>query len=253
MQRLSESTSQLIPKPKRNTEVQDSVSNENASLFQAKATWIRDAKRFIIKESKNPYHNSEYASLAFVQRVIDNAVNYDLIMQNTFEYTENQCIFVSKLVHLPTQEMEISKIPMLLTKNDPQALSSAITYYRRLICATMLDIVTVDTHDEKEFSGYLFDDDDDANSAMDDEIENEDGDGSDETPSKPDSKVSSKTKESGENKELPKFKTEFEKIKHLADRCGTVQKLREMWQEQKPKTQEAVDYFHIRKSQIEGK
>jgi len=249
MQRLSESTSQLIPKPKRNTEVQDSVSNENASLFQAKATWIRDAKRFIIKESKNPFHNSEYASLAFVQRVIDNAVNYDLIMQNTFEYTENQCIFVSKLVHLPTQEMEISKIPMLLTKNDPQALSSAITYYRRLICATMLDIVTVDTHDEKEFSDYLFDDDDDGNSAMD----NKDGDGSKGTSSKPDPKVSSKTKGSGENKELPKFKSEFEKIQYLADRCGTVEKLREMWQEQKPKTQEAVDYFHTRKSQIEGK
>ena len=249
MQRLGDSTSNLIPKPKLNVEVQDSVSNENRSLFQAKAIWIRDAKRFIIKESKNPFHNSEYASLAFVQRVIDNAVNYDLIMQNTFEYTENQCIFVSKLVHLPTQEMEISKIPMLLTKNDPQALSSAITYYRRLICATMLDIVTVDTNDEKEFSDYLFDDDDDGNSAMD----NEDEDGSEGTSSKPDPKVSSKTKGSGENQELPKFKTEFEKIKYLADRCGTVQKLREMWQKQKPKTQEAVDYFHIRKSQIEGK
>ena len=249
MQRLGDSTSNLIPKPKLNAEVQDSVSNENRSLFQAKAIWIRDAKRFIIKESKNPFHNSEYASLAFVQRVIDNAVNYDLIMQNTFEYTENQCIFVSKLVHLPTQEMEISKIPMLLTKNDPQALSSAITYYRRLICATMLDIVTVDTNDEKEFSDYLFDDDDDGNSAMD----NEDEDGSKGTSSKPDPKVSSKTKGSGENQELPKFKTEFEKIKYLADRCGTVQKLREMWQKQKPKTQEAVDYFHIRKSQIEGK
>ena len=249
MQRLGDSTSNLIPKPKLNAEVQDSVSNENKSLFQAKAIWIRDAKRFIIKESKNPFHNSEYASLAFVQRVIDNAVNYDLIMQNTFEYTENQCIFVSKLVHLPTQQMEISKIPMLLTKNDPQALSSAITYYRRLICATMLDIVTVDTNDEKEFSDYLFDDDDDGNSAMD----NEDEDGSEGTSSKPDPKVSSKTKGSGENQELPKFKTEFEKIKYLADRCGTVQKLREMWQKQKPKTQEAVDYFHIRKSQIEGK
>ena len=249
MQRLGDSTSNLIPKPKLNAEVQDSVSNENKSLYQAKAIWIRDAKRFIIKESKNPFHNSEYASLAFVQRVIDNAVNYDLIMQNTFEYTENQCIFVSKLVHLPTQEMEISKIPMLLTKNDPQALSSAITYYRRLICATMLDIVTVDTNDEKEFSDYLFDDDDDGNSAMD----NEDEDGSEGTSSKPDPKVSSKTKGSGENQELPKFKTEFEKIKYLAYRCGTVQKLREMWQKQKPKTQEAVDYFHIRKSQIEGK
>lgn len=249
MQKLGDTTSNLIPKPKLNAEVQDSVSNENRSLFQAKAIWIRDAKRFIIKESKNPFHNSEYASLAFVQRVIDNAVNYDLIMQNTFEYTENQCIFVSKLVHLPTQEMEISKIPMLLTKNDPQALSSAITYYRRLICATMLDIVTVDTNDEKEFSDYLFDDDDDGNSAMD----NEDEDGSEGTSSKPDPKVSSKTKGSGENQELPKFKTEFEKIKYLADRCGTVQKLREMWQKQKPKTQEAVDYFHIRKSQIEGK
>ena len=249
MQKLGDTTSNLIPKPKLNAEVQDSVNNENKSLFQAKAIWIRDAKRFIIKESKNPFHNSEYASLAFVQRVIDNAVNYDLIMQNTFEYTENQCIFVSKLVHLPTQEMEISKIPMLLTKNDPQALSSAITYYRRLICATMLDIVTVDTNDEKEFSDYLFDDDDDGNSAMD----NEDEDGSEGTSSKPDPKVSSKTKGSGENQELPKFKTEFEKIKYLADRCGTVQKLREMWQKQKPKTQEAVDYFHIRKSQIEGK
>jgi hypothetical protein len=249
MQRLGDSTSNLIPKPKLNAEVQESVSNENKSLFQAKAIWIRDAKRFIIKESKNPFHNSEYASLAFVQRVIDNAVNYDLIMQNTFEYTENQCIFVSKLVHLPTQEMEISKIPMLLTKNDPQALSSAITYYRRLICATMLDIVTVDTNDEKEFSDYLFDDDDDGNSAMD----NEDEDGSEGTSSKPDPKVSSKTKGSGENQELPKFKNEFEKIKYLADRCGTVEKLRKMWHEQKPKDQEAVDYFHIRKSQIEGK
>ena len=249
MQKLGDSTSNLIPKPKLNAKVHDNVSNENRSLFQAKAIWIRDAKRFIIKESKNPFHNSEYASLAFVQRVIDNAVNYDLIMQNTFEYTENQCIFVSKLVHLPTQQMEISKIPMLLTKNDPQALSSAITYYRRLICATMLDIVTVDTNDEKEFSDYLFDDDDDGNSAMD----NEDEDGSEGTSSKPDPKVSSKTKGSGENKELPKFKTEFEKIKYLADRCGTVQKLREMWQKQKPKTQEAGDYFHIRKSQIEGK
>ena len=252
MQRLSESTSQLIPKPKLNTEVQDSVSNENASLFQAKATWIRDAKRFIIKESKNPFHNSEYASLAFVQRVIDNAVNYDLIMQNTFEYTENQCIFVSKLVHLPTQEMEISKIPMLLTKNDPQALSSAITYYRRLICATMLDIVTVDTHDEKEFSDYLFDDDDDGNSAMDDEIENEDGDGSKGTSSKPGSKVSSKTNGSGENKGLPKFKDEFEKIKWMADRCGTLDKLKAMWQEQMPSDKRAIDYINQRKKQITG-
>ena len=248
MQRLSESTSQLIPKPKLNTEVQDSVSNENVSLFQAKATWIRDAKRFIIKESKNPFHNSEYASLAFVQRVIDNAVNYDLIMQNTFEYTENQCIFVSKLVHLPTQEMEISKIPMLLTKNDPQALSSAITYYRRLICATMLDIVTVDTHDEKEFSDYLFDDDDDGNSAMD----NKDGDGSKGTSSKPDPKVSSKTKGSGENKELPKFKDEFEKIRWMADRCGTLDKLKAMWQEQMPSDKRAIDYINQRKKQITG-
>ena len=248
MQRLGESTSQLIPKPKRNTEVQDSVSNENASLFQAKAIWIRDAKRFIIKESKNPFHNSEYASLAFVQRVIDNAVNYDLIMQNTFEYTENQCIFVSKLVHLPTQEMEISKIPMLLTKNDPQALSSAITYYRRLICATMLDIVTVDTHDEKEFSDYLFDDDDDGNSAMD----NKDGDGSKGTSSKPDPKVSSKTKGSGENKELPKFKDEFEKIRWMADRCGTLDKLKAMWQEQMPSDKRAIDYINQRKKQITG-
>ena len=248
MQRLGESTSQLIPKPKLNTEVQDSVNNENASLFQAKATWIRDAKRFIIKESKNPFHNSEYASLAFVQRVIDNAVNYDLIMQNTFEYTENQCIFVSKLVHLPTQEMEISKIPMLLTKNDPQALSSAITYYRRLICATMLDIVTVDTHDEKEFSDYLFDDDDDGNSAMD----NKDGDGSKGTSSKPDPKVSSKTKGSGENKELPKFKDEFEKIRWMADRCGTLDKLKAMWQEQMPSDKRAIDYINQRKKQITG-
>ena len=84
-------------------------------------------------------------------------------------------------------------------------------------------------------------------------MDNEDEDGSEGTSSKPDPKVSSKTKGSGENQELPKFKNEFEKIKYLADRCGTVEKLRKMWHEQKPKDQEAVDYFHIRKSQIEGK
>lgn len=249
MQRLGDSTSQLIPKPRLDNQPQDNVSNEDGSLYHAKSKWIRDAKRFIIKESKNPFHNSEYASLAFVQRVIDNAVNYDLIMQNTFEYTESQCIFVTKLVHLPTQQMEISKIPMLLTKNDPQALSSAITYYRRLICATMLDIVTVDTHDEKEFSDYLFDDDDDGNSAMD----NEDEDGSEGTSSKPDPAVSSKTKGSGENKELPKFENEFEKIKWMADRCGTLDTLKAMWQEQKPSDPRAIDYINKRKKQIGGK
>ena len=249
MQRLGDSTSPLIPKPRLDNQPQDNVSNEDGSLYHAKSKWIRDAKRFIIKESKNPFHNSEYASLAFVQRVIDNAVNYDLIMQNTFEYTESQCIFVTKLVHLPTQQMEISKIPMLLTKNDPQALSSAITYYRRLICATMLDIVTVDTHDEKEFSDYLFDDDDDGNSAMD----NEDEDGSEGTSSKPDPEVSSKTKGSGENKELPKFENEFEKIKWMADRCGTLDTLKAMWQEQKPSDPRAIDYINKRKKQIGGK
>ncbi len=54
MQRVGDSTSNLIPKPKLNAQVQDSVSNENASLFQAKAIWIRDAKRFIIKNLKIP-------------------------------------------------------------------------------------------------------------------------------------------------------------------------------------------------------
>ena len=117
----------------------------------------------------------------------------------------------------------------------------------------MLDIVTVDTNDEKEFSDYLFDDDDDANSAMDDEIENEDGDGSEGTHQNLILKSPQKLRDQVKMKELPKFENEFEKIKYLADRCGTVQKLREMWQKQKPKTQEAVDYFHIRKSQIEGK
>ena len=54
MQRLGDSTSNLIPKPKLNAEVQESVSNENKSLFQAKAIWIRDAKGSLLKNLKTP-------------------------------------------------------------------------------------------------------------------------------------------------------------------------------------------------------
>ncbi len=84
-------------------------------------------------------------------------------------------------------------------------------------------------------------------------MDNEDEDGSEGTSSKPDPKVSSKTKGSGENKELPKFETEFEKIKWMADRCGTLDTLKAMWQEQKPSDPRAIDYINKRKKQIEGK
>jgi hypothetical protein len=246
MQELGKMTSKIIPKPM--TSKPESKSETMQSLYHAKAKWVSNAKRYLIKDSQNPFHSSKYASLPYVQRCIDSAIKFDLILQNTFEYVEGQTVFVTKLVHLPSLQMEVSKIPVLLTKSDPQALSSAVTYYRRLICASMLDIVTVDSTDEKEFASYLFDDDDDGNSAMD----NEDEGGSKPTSSKSGSK-SPQNNGSDENKNPPKFKNEYERIKFKADRCGTLETLRAMWQEEKPKSQEAIDYFHTRKNQIEGK
>ena len=246
MQELGQMTSKIIPRPMANKP--EGKSQNMQSLYHAKAKWVSEAKRFLIKDSQNPFHSSKYASLPYVQRCIDSAIKFDLILQNTFEYIEGQTVFVSKLVHLPSLQMEVSKIPVLLTKNDPQALASAVTYYRRLICASMLDIVTVDENEQKEFAEYLFDDDDDGNSAMD----NKDEGGSKGTSSKSGSK-SPQNNGSDENKDLPKFKNEYEKIKYKADRCGTLDTLRAMWQEEKPKTQEAIDYFDTRKNQIEGK
>ena len=103
----------------------------------------------IAKDQTNPYFNSKYAGLS----TILSAVNPTLqecglsIMQMPADEDE----LITLLVHESGQFIG-SKMKMSLTKRDPQAQGSAITYARRYAVAAILSL--------------SFDEDDDGNSAM---------------------------------------------------------------------------------------
>ena len=103
----------------------------------------------IAKDQTNPYFNSKYAGLSSILAAVNPALQECglSIMQMPADEDE----LITLLVHESGQFIG-SKMKMSLTKRDPQAQGSAITYARRYAVAAILSL--------------SFDEDDDGNSAM---------------------------------------------------------------------------------------
>ena len=212
------------------------------NLYEAKKRWIIGAKRYLVKTEKNNFlQGATYAKLPHVQRCLDSCVKYDLLIQNTIEFVdvgaEGKSIFVTKLIHLPTGQTETSRVPIILTKNDPQAFASAMTYYRRIVGATMLDVITIDPKMEKDFAEYLFDDDDDANEASNNE----------------DNSKNTKSSKSGSsnllNKDGDPDPLSFDELKEKINNSDLDQ-LQKLWTKHKPEDDKVIQLFSDRKKAL---
>ncbi len=211
-------------------------------FYEAKKRWIKEAKRYLLKTEKNSFlKGATYAKLPHVQRCIDNTTKFDLVLQSNIDFIEIggelRSIFIAKLVHIPTGQTEISRVPILLAKNDPQAFSSAMTYYRRIVGATMLDVVTVDMEMEKDFAEYLFDDDDDGNEASNNE----------------DTSKKTKSSKSGSsnllNKDGDPDPLSFDELKEKIANADE-DELQKLWILHKPKSEKVIQLFSDRKKSL---
>ena len=131
-------------------------------------------------------------------------------------------------------------MPIILTKNDPQAFASAMTYYRRIVGATMLDVITIDPKMEKDFAEYLFDDDDDANEAS----------------NKEDTSKKTKSSKSGSsnllNKDGDPDPLSFDELKEKINNSDLDQ-LQKLWTKHKPEDDKVIQLFSDRKKALSGK
>lgn len=97
-----------------------------------------------VKDSANPFFKSKYADLATIQGVCEVP-----LFNNGLVITQGGCMtpqgngIYTQLTHVSGQWMR-SELPLILAKQDPQGVGSAITYFRRYGLAAMLNIEQAD-------------------------------------------------------------------------------------------------------------
>lgn len=103
-----------------------------------------------MKDSKNPFVNSHYASLNSVMQACREALLQNgiwltqLPVPAPVELGAGYIGLVTKLTHAESGQWQSSFIVAPLPKNDPQGMGSALTYCRRYALTAMLGIVTED-------------------------------------------------------------------------------------------------------------
>lgn len=102
--------------------------SEKISEITAAILKIKKAAIKVPKKGENPYYNSKYAALddvlnALRSPLLDNGL---LVMQHPEEHH-----LTTLIVHPSSGEWIESRANLIMTRNDPQALGSAITYMRR--------------------------------------------------------------------------------------------------------------------------
>ena len=102
-----------------------------------------------LKDAENPFVKSRYATLNSVMGTCRNALleNGILLTQYPVPVEGENLGLVTKLVHAETGQFQASLAVIPLSKHDPQAMGSAITYGRRYSLSAMLGIVTEEDDD----------------------------------------------------------------------------------------------------------
>ncbi len=108
------------------------------------------------KDSSNPYFKSKYANFASVVEAGKMALSKNgLSITQIPTQIDGRLCLVSILGHSSGQWIK-SEFPLLMAKQDPQAMASATTYAKRLAWAALAGISTTDEDDdgEKAMEGF---------------------------------------------------------------------------------------------------
>lgn len=125
-------------------EMSDKVDIVLSKLMKAKQE-IGSVK----KDSKNPFHKSNYASLnAYIDASEDCLLNNGLILLEAGNGSFSEPMMVATLLHPESGQWVKSYLPILNPKSDSQGLGSAVTYMRRYSLATLLGLVSEDDDGE---------------------------------------------------------------------------------------------------------
>lgn len=96
------------------------------------------------KDSKNPFFKSSYADLHSVMACAREplASNGLSVVQPT-QVIDGQLCLITMLMHKSGQWIK-SVMPLVLAKNDPQSVGSALTYFRRYCYASLCGVAQMD-------------------------------------------------------------------------------------------------------------
>jgi len=101
------------------------------------------------KDSKNPFHKSNYASLnAYIDASEEHLLENGLILVQAGNGSYSQPLIVATLIHPESGQWLKSYLPILNPKQDSQGLGASVTYMRRYSIATLLGLVSEDDDGE---------------------------------------------------------------------------------------------------------
>lgn len=126
-----------------------------SALAQALLEFKKEAPT-LLKDSDNPHFKSKFASLKAVHRAVDPLlVKHGLVWVTTPGYDKNtgHAVLEYRLIHAESDDEIAAACPLILTKQDPQALGSAITYARRQSLLSVLGLVADEDDDGNAASG----------------------------------------------------------------------------------------------------
>lgn len=121
--------------------------NELAAALAKAQGQIEGAK----KSSSNPFFKSKYADLAECWNTCKEALtaNEISVIQMPEEINENGRLNITTMLAHSSGQYISSTLTMTVTKLDPQAIGSAITYGRRYALAAMVGLAQEDDDGEK--------------------------------------------------------------------------------------------------------
>ena len=99
----------------------------------------------VLKDAKNPFFGSEYATLGAVLDTIKPVLrSHKLAIMQVVKRDPTGTVLLTKLVHESGEMLDAGEYPLLPVKQDPQGLGSAITYARRYSLAALCGIAQED-------------------------------------------------------------------------------------------------------------
>ena len=123
----------------------ESINEIAAALAKAQG-----GMKSAVKHSLNPHFKSKYADMSSVKDAIgDTLVKVGIAVIQAHDILENGTLVLrTRLIHTSGQWLE-STYPVRPVKDDPQGLSAATTYARRVTLSSILSIVS-DVDDDGE-------------------------------------------------------------------------------------------------------
>lgn len=123
--------------------------SEKSDILLAKLMKAKQEIGTVKKDSKNPFHKSNYASLnAYIDASEAHLVENGLILVQAGNGSFEKPIIIATLIHPESGQWIKSYLPILNPKQDSQGLGASVTYMRRYSLATLLGLVSEDDDGE---------------------------------------------------------------------------------------------------------